>query len=250
MLALTSWIGPDNAGYYMRRIFEKRSSRYLPVAVAVFFVGALPLIVSSLKPDTSPIPILGAFGPIGGVATLVSGVATALYGYYLKAKSALPGIAGQIFATAGSLVFLTGVLLFCFVLGRGVFLASQGDVALRAPLSVGEPPVVTFNGQISSMEIDYPGLIGMTVTCHCERSEESHPASTWLRRCAPRNDGMLPLHNPAAMLPRRVDQVLTGFRGAEGGMRRQRDVRQFGQRVIRRQRLDVEDVEPGMADVA
>jgi hypothetical protein len=33
-------------------------------------------------------------------------------------------------------------------------------------------------------------------------------------------------------------------------MRRQRDVWQLGQRMIRRQRLDIEDVEAGMADLA
>src|SRR5882724_13387272 len=52
------------------------------------------------------------------------------------------------------------------------------------------------------------------------------------------------------MLPRRVDQVLARFRRAEGRVRRERNVRQARQRMIFRQRLDVEDVEPGMADVA
>jgi hypothetical protein len=98
----------------------------------------LPVIVASLKPDAPSIPILGALGPIGGVATLLSGVGTALYGYYLKAKSALPGIAGQIFATLGSVVFLSGVLLFSFVVARGIFLASQSDVGALPPQSVSQ----------------------------------------------------------------------------------------------------------------
>ena len=47
-----------------------------------------------------------------------------------------------------------------------------------------------------------------------------------------------------------LDQILARLRRAERRMRRQRHVGQFRQRMIRRQRLDVEDVEPGMADVA
>jgi len=68
------------------------------------------------------------------VVGLLSGVGTALYGYYLKAKSILPGVAGQILAMAGSLLFLSGLLLFSFVLAGEVFAASQAIAATnRAP---------------------------------------------------------------------------------------------------------------------
>src|SRR6266404_273531 len=61
---------------------------------------------------------------------------------------------------------------------------------------------------------------------------------------------LLPLINPSAMRPSRGHQILAGLRGAERRMRRQRDVGQFGQGMILRQRLDVEDVESGMPDLA
>src|SRR5580704_8242222 len=60
----------------------------------------------------------------------------------------------------------------------------------------------------------------------------------------------LAARDPPAMLPRRSDQILARLGRAERRMGRQRDVRQFGQRMIRRQRLDVEDIEAGMADMA
>jgi hypothetical protein len=54
-------------------------------------------------------------------------VGTALYGYYLKAKSLLPGVAGQILAMAGSLLFLFGFLLFSFVLASAIFVAVSAE---------------------------------------------------------------------------------------------------------------------------
>ena len=60
----------------------------------------------------------------------------------------------------------------------------------------------------------------------------------------------LSLHDPSAVLPRRAHQILARLRCAERGVRRQRHVGKFRQRMIRRQRLDVEDVEAGMADLA
>jgi len=127
MMALAEFFRPANRGYFLRRSFEKLSSLILPNVVAALFVGALPLIVSTLKPSSSA--LAAALGPLGGVAALLSGVTTALYGYYLKAKSLLPGVAGQIFAMLGSLVFLSGLLLFSFVAAGQIFVfnASAGS---------------------------------------------------------------------------------------------------------------------------
>ena len=52
------------------------------------------------------------------------------------------------------------------------------------------------------------------------------------------------------MRPRRRYQVLAGFGRAERGMRRQRHVGKLCQRMIGRQRLGIEDVEAGVADMA
>ena len=60
----------------------------------------------------------------------------------------------------------------------------------------------------------------------------------------------LPLRDPSAMLQRCFDQVLARLGRAERRMRRQRHIGQFGQRMIPRQRLGVEDVEPGVPDLA
>lgn len=119
MMAVAEFFRPANRGYFLRRSFEKLSSLILPNVVAALFIGALPLIVSALKPSSST--ALAVLGPMGGVAALLSGVTTALYGYYLKAKSLLPGVAEQIFAMLGSLVFLSGLLLFSFVAAGQIF---------------------------------------------------------------------------------------------------------------------------------
>src|SRR5258705_13371134 len=58
------------------------------------------------------------------------------------------------------------------------------------------------------------------------------------------------LRNPPAMRPCRGQQVLARFRRAKSRMRRQRHVGYPGQGMIHGQRLDIEDVEAGMADVA
>ncbi len=128
MLAISEFFSPGRSrGYFLRRSFEKYSGIILPIVVAALFVAALPLIVSSLKPQTDKAVGFGALGSVGGVLTLLSGVATALYGYYLKAKSLLPGVAGQILAMVGSLLFLFGFMLFSFVLAAEIFVAVSPD---------------------------------------------------------------------------------------------------------------------------
>jgi hypothetical protein len=56
--------------------------------------------------------------------------------------------------------------------------------------------------------------------------------------------------DPPAVLPCSAHQILARFRRAERGMCRQGDVVELRQRMIRRQRFDVEDVEAGVADMA
>lgn len=123
MLAIAEWYSPGNRDYFLRRGFEKYSGIVLPNVVVALFISLLPLIVSSLKPPTGGLSLLG---PLGGAVTLVSGAATALYGYYLKAKSILPGLVGQIFAMAGALLFLSGLLLCSFILAHEIFEATSG----------------------------------------------------------------------------------------------------------------------------
>jgi len=52
------------------------------------------------------------------------------------------------------------------------------------------------------------------------------------------------------MMKHRADKIVARFRGTERGMGGERDVFQRGQDVARRQGLDGEDIEAGMADMA
>ncbi|ABD08529.1 conserved hypothetical protein [Rhodopseudomonas palustris HaA2] len=119
-VAISQMSLPENWSYSLRRRFEKASSKGLPIAITAVSIGLLPLIVATLK-LTDPSK-LGAFEPVWGTVTLLSGVGTALYGYYLKAKSLLPGVAGKFFAIAGSLLFLSGLLILSFATARQLFL--------------------------------------------------------------------------------------------------------------------------------
>jgi len=100
-----------NSGYRLRRFFERWSSELLPISIFLALMSMLPLIDLSPKAGSDGSVF---FGSLGGLLSLLSGVATALYGYYLKAKSVLPGLAGQIFAMLGSLIFLLGLLIFAY----------------------------------------------------------------------------------------------------------------------------------------
>lgn len=137
MLACAEFFSPTNPGYFLRRTFERYSSVALPIVVMGMFIGSLPLIVASLKSAAgSTSGTASALGPIGGLVTLLSGIATALYGYYLKAKSLLPGIAGQILAISGALLFLSGLLLFSFVVAEELYRDGAHKYVLTGVLSL------------------------------------------------------------------------------------------------------------------
>ncbi|TPM17586.1 patatin-like phospholipase family protein [Mesorhizobium sp. B2-3-5] len=129
MLAAAEFFGPTNRGYFLRRTFEKLSGFVLPNVIAALFLGALPLIVlgtpdagGAVSPSDSAASSSSALlSSLGGVVSLLSGVGTALYGYYMKAKSLLPGPAGLALALLGSILFLSGILLFSFVLAQAIY---------------------------------------------------------------------------------------------------------------------------------
>ena len=166
MLAVAEVFSPANRGYFLRRSFEKWSSLALPNVVAALFIGALPLIVANLPSISgqNSSSLGGALGPLGAVLTLLSGVGTALYGYYLKAKSILPGVTGQILAMAGSLLFLSGLLLCSFVVASAIVPSkAQNDPSalVAAPISkVENDPSVVVAAPIvpSKAESDFSAL--------------------------------------------------------------------------------------------
>lgn len=110
-----------NTSYFLRRGFDRWSYAVLPWPLVFLFLGAMPFIANH-APGLAEGSWLGRSigGSLGGVIALLSGVATAIYGYYVKAKSILPGVAGQAFALTGSVLFLSGLLFFSFVVARHV----------------------------------------------------------------------------------------------------------------------------------
>ncbi|GAJ96050.1 patatin-like phospholipase family protein [Rhizobium rhizogenes] len=128
--AIQPFLG-KNPAYWTRRAFERTSSFSLPFFATCLIAGAIPLIVgyATNNPSTKTLSFAG-FGISSsflGTVSLLSGVGTALYGYYLKAKSVAPSLAGQLLALGSSILFIFGLLLFSFVVA---------DVILSAELEI------------------------------------------------------------------------------------------------------------------
>ncbi|MEQ1520170.1 MAG: hypothetical protein ABL936_02760 [Aestuariivirga sp.] len=94
--------------YYLRRGFETKFAKYSDLAIFLAILGVLPLIYYFLRGEAQA----GNYG----VAGLVFGVGTALYGHYSSIKSLVPGIAGKILIIVGSLLFLLSFMVVCFAL--------------------------------------------------------------------------------------------------------------------------------------
>ncbi|MDR9782110.1 patatin-like phospholipase family protein [Rhizobium redzepovicii] len=108
-----------NPSYLTRRLFERLSSSFLPLSVTCLVVGVIPWVVGKAAGSSSA--VTQTFAEIGvpssllGTVSLLSGVGTALYGYYLKAKSVAPSLAGQLLGLASSILFIFGLFLFSFI---------------------------------------------------------------------------------------------------------------------------------------
>ena len=88
-----------NPSYYLRRKIES--------IMGTVFIPTIALLASST------IPLLPQYGwgsathiTVGGVAGLLSGVGSALYGYYTFLRNIVPGLVGQIVATLGAMIYL------------------------------------------------------------------------------------------------------------------------------------------------
>ncbi|KAA1174629.1 hypothetical protein FP026_29720 [Rhizobium tropici] len=131
ILTATRLFGP-NPSYGLRRIFERLSSYLLPFFIVLLFTGSFPIIAEYAGRDNSTTEqFMGVIIPsaFAGLFSLLSGIGTALYGYYLKAKSIHPGIAGQMLGIGGALLFIAGLLLFTFVISHEIY-RPGGDVHL------------------------------------------------------------------------------------------------------------------------
>lgn len=117
MLAVAEVFSPANHSYFLRRSFEKWSSRLIPFAIALAFVGALPLVADRVPP-TADDP--WTFGAIGSVITLLGGAGVTAYGYYLRIKNYLPSKSGQLIASIGSLFFVASLIIISFYITNTV----------------------------------------------------------------------------------------------------------------------------------
>lgn len=98
-----------NPSYYLRRKIES--------IMGTVFIPTIALLASST------IPLLPQYGwgsathiTVGGVAGLLSGVGSALYGYYTFLRNIVPGLVGQIVATLGAMIYLYTTFVLAYVL--------------------------------------------------------------------------------------------------------------------------------------
>lgn len=132
-VALMPFAGP-NPAYVLRRLFELCSSSFLPLSGICLFVGLAPEIVQLLGQDSEPTSLKVAEVVIPnsliGLVSLVSGIVAALYGYYLKAKSVIPSVAGQIFGMASAALFIATLLVGSLIVGQELVRAPLMDTYL------------------------------------------------------------------------------------------------------------------------
>ncbi|MCF1450715.1 patatin-like phospholipase family protein [Agrobacterium vitis] len=105
-----------NASYMLRRFFDKSSGIVVTSGLLAFFMGLMPTITGIPDPSVRSLPASGSiWSTYLGTVSLLSGVGTAIYGYYIKARSILPSTSGKITSIIGSILFIYGLFLFCFI---------------------------------------------------------------------------------------------------------------------------------------
>jgi hypothetical protein len=135
VIAASEWLTPRSLhpSYWLRRTTES--------VLGVAFVPSLAVLVFST------IPLIPYFGlgyiaahepkaAIGALVGLLSGVGSALYGYYTFLRNVVPGIVGQIAATVGAMISLYMTAVIAYVLATLV-LHSNATVSL----AVGADPI-------------------------------------------------------------------------------------------------------------
>jgi hypothetical protein len=120
-----------NASYWLRRSIER--------LLGQAFIPSLAVLASST------IPILPYYGvqstltanhlTIGGVLGLLSGLGSALYGYYTFLRNIVPGMVGEIAATLGAIVYLYATLVIAYTLA--MTLLNYHDLSLDNYVLIG-----------------------------------------------------------------------------------------------------------------
>jgi hypothetical protein len=136
-----------NASYWLRRKTEQfLGVAFLP-SLAVLVFSTIPLI-----PFFS-IGYIASYGPkaaIGALVGLLSGVGSALYGYYTFLRNVVPGVIGQIVATAGAMISLYMTAVIAYVLAT-LFLHSNDTLSVPTTLL---SLLATDNGMLSSADTE------------------------------------------------------------------------------------------------
>jgi hypothetical protein len=112
-----------NASYLLRRNFEVILGKTFIPALVLFAVANVPLLPYFVLKATLG-PKQSAFAMILG---LLSGVGSALYGYYTFIRSIVPGIAAQIAATVGAATYVYATFVIGYFLS--IVWAKQSEFA-------------------------------------------------------------------------------------------------------------------------
>jgi hypothetical protein len=98
-----------NPSYYLRRSIESIMGWAFIPSIALLASSTIPLLPSYGWGQAAHITIGGAFG-------LLSGVGSALYGYYTFLRNIVPSLIGQIVATLGAIIYLYATFVVAYVL--------------------------------------------------------------------------------------------------------------------------------------
>jgi hypothetical protein len=97
-----------NSSYMLRRWLETTIGKMLPITVVLLALGTIPFAPYYVAKH------IGG-GTATGIFSIAAGVASALYGYYTFLRNIIPGVIGQIVATAGAIIYLYATIVFSYV---------------------------------------------------------------------------------------------------------------------------------------
>jgi hypothetical protein len=121
--ALTEVLTPRslNPSYWLRRTIEKWLGRLFIPSLVFLAIGLVPVAsyyIGKSAPDVDK--LAGPAGSVAGVLSLLSGIASALYSYYVFVRNIIPGWATKIAITAGAIIYLYGTAVLAYWLSIAI----------------------------------------------------------------------------------------------------------------------------------
>jgi hypothetical protein len=101
-----------NASYLLRRSLEKLLGKAFIPSLFFLATATIPLVPYFIATSD----YASGKGTLGGALGLLSGIASAVYGYYTFLRNALPSLAGQILSTVGATLYLYATLVIGYSL--------------------------------------------------------------------------------------------------------------------------------------